>query len=154
MEFIECIADDVKPSELAGKDVSLHVTIKEARERRTPALDDELAKDTGEADTLADLRKKVEERLTEVDKRRIKRETETALWQRFSAARNGFDKARRVHFAQLDATQGEAKATKEALVAEAEALPFSDGSFDLVSGHAVLHHCLFCSNEGSRAAVD
>ena len=53
---------------------------------------------------------------------RLDRETETALWQRFSAARNGFDKARRVHFAQLDATQGEAKAAKEALVAEAEAL--------------------------------
>ncbi|HET7659195.1 MAG TPA: DUF349 domain-containing protein [Oryzihumus sp.] len=53
---------------------------------------------------------------------RLDRDTETALWQRFSAARNGFDKARRVHFAQLDATQGEAKAAKEALVAEAEAL--------------------------------
>ena len=53
---------------------------------------------------------------------RLDRETETALWQRFSAARNGFDKARRVHFAQLDATQGEAKAAKEALVQEAEAL--------------------------------
>ena len=53
---------------------------------------------------------------------RLDRETETALWQRFSAARNGFDKARRVHFAQLDATQGEAKAAKEALVKEAEAL--------------------------------
>ena len=53
---------------------------------------------------------------------RLDRETETALWQRFSAARNGFDKARRVHFAQLDATQGEAKSAKEALVKEAEAL--------------------------------
>jgi len=53
---------------------------------------------------------------------RLDRDTETALWQRFSAARNGFDKARRVHFAQLDATQGEAKAAKEALVKEAEAL--------------------------------
>ncbi|MGN6634160.1 MAG: DUF349 domain-containing protein [Oryzihumus sp.] len=53
---------------------------------------------------------------------RLDRETETALWQRFSAARNGFDRARRVHFAQLDATQGEAKAAKEALVQEAEAL--------------------------------
>ncbi|MGZ4780796.1 MAG: DUF349 domain-containing protein [Oryzihumus sp.] len=53
---------------------------------------------------------------------RLDRETETALWQRFSAARTGFDKARRVHFAQLDATQGEAKAAKEALVKEAEAL--------------------------------
>ena len=31
------IADDAKPAELAGKEVSLNVTIKEARERKTPA---------------------------------------------------------------------------------------------------------------------
>jgi trigger factor len=84
------IGDEVKPSELAGKDVSLHVTIKEARERRTPALDDELAKDTGEADTLADLKKKVEERLVDADKRRIKRELETALTKQL-VQRNDFE---------------------------------------------------------------
>ena len=56
---------------------------------------------------------------------RLDRETETALWQRFSHARNSFDKARRVHFAQLEGTQSEAKAAKEALVQEAEALSTS-----------------------------
>ena len=56
---------------------------------------------------------------------RLDRETETALWQRFSHARNSFDKARRVHFAQLEGTQSEAKAAKEALVREAEALSTS-----------------------------
>ena len=50
---------------------------------------------------------------------RLDRETETALWQRFSAARNRFDKARRTHFATLDASHAEAKAAKERLVAEA-----------------------------------
>ena len=34
----------------------LHVTIKEAREKKVPALDDEMAKDTGEAETLDGLR--------------------------------------------------------------------------------------------------
>ncbi|WP_226345037.1 DUF349 domain-containing protein [Agilicoccus flavus] len=53
---------------------------------------------------------------------RLDRETEQALWARLSSSRNSFDKMRRVHFAQLGATQGEAKAAKEALVAEAEAL--------------------------------
>ena len=53
---------------------------------------------------------------------KLDRESETALWQRFSAARNSFDKARRVHFAQLEDTQGEAKSAKEMLVKEAEAL--------------------------------
>lgn len=56
---------------------------------------------------------------------RLDRETETSLWQRFSSARNSFDKARRVHFAQLEGTQGEAKAAKQALVKEAEALSAS-----------------------------
>jgi hypothetical protein len=56
---------------------------------------------------------------------RLDRETEGALWQRFSSARNAFDKARRVHFAQLEGTQAEAKAAKEGLVKEAEALATS-----------------------------
>ena len=53
---------------------------------------------------------------------RLDKDLEAALWQRFSAARNGFDKARRTHFAMLDSAHGEAKRAKEKLVAEAERL--------------------------------
>ena len=56
---------------------------------------------------------------------KLDRESETALWQRFSAARNSFDKARRVHFAQLEDTQSEARSVKEKLVKEAETLATS-----------------------------
>ena len=56
---------------------------------------------------------------------KLDRESETTLWQRFSAARNSFDKARRVYFAQLEGTQSEARAVKEQLVKEAEALAAS-----------------------------
>jgi len=56
---------------------------------------------------------------------KLDRESETALWQRFSAARNSFDKARRVYFAQLEGTQSEARSAKEQLVKEAEALSTS-----------------------------
>jgi trigger factor len=73
------IADDATPKEIAGKDVALHVYIKEAREKRVPALDDELAKDTGEADTLAELRNKVRDRLLEDDKKRVRVELMSAL---------------------------------------------------------------------------
>ena len=52
-------------------------------------------------------------------------ESETALWQRFSAARNSFDNARRVYFAKLEDTQSEARSTKEQLVKEAEVLATS-----------------------------
>jgi trigger factor len=64
---------------LAGKEVSLRVSVKEARSRKVPALDDELAKDSGEADTLAELRTKVRERLVEAENQRIKREMASAL---------------------------------------------------------------------------
>jgi trigger factor len=73
------IPDDVAQRELAGKEVSLRVVIKELRLRKTPALDDEFAKDTGEADTLADLKAKIRERLLEQDRQRIKREMSAEL---------------------------------------------------------------------------
>ena len=56
---------------------------------------------------------------------RIDKDVENALWQRFSKARNGFDKGRRAHFAQLESSRGEARALKEELVTEAEALAAS-----------------------------
>ena len=55
------------------------MTIKEVREKKVPALDDEMAKDTGEAETLEGLRAKVRERLLEGDERRIKNEMTRAL---------------------------------------------------------------------------
>ncbi|MCU0283303.1 MAG: DUF349 domain-containing protein [Candidatus Nanopelagicales bacterium] len=53
------------------------------------------------------------------------RDVEQELWKRFSSARSGFDRARRAHFAQLDATRKEATAAKEAIIARAEALSSS-----------------------------
>jgi hypothetical protein len=52
----------------------------------------------------------------------VDRPTEQALWKRFGAARNSFDRRRRQHFAQLGAQRGEAKAAKQKLIAEAEEL--------------------------------
>jgi len=67
------------PAEMAGGHVHLHVTIKEAREKKVPSLDDEMAKDTGEAETLEGLRTKVREKLLEADQQRIKGEMTRAL---------------------------------------------------------------------------
>ena len=52
----------------------------------------------------------------------VDRGVEQALWKRFSAARNAFDRRRRAHFAKLSTEQDEAKVPKEALVAEAARL--------------------------------
>ncbi|MBK6887400.1 MAG: DUF349 domain-containing protein [Tetrasphaera sp.] len=56
---------------------------------------------------------------------RLDKDVEAALWARFSKARNSFDKARRTHFAELEATRAGARSAKEKLVAEAEALAVS-----------------------------
>ncbi|WP_122821135.1 DUF349 domain-containing protein [Varibaculum vaginae] len=56
---------------------------------------------------------------------RIERAIEDELWKRFAAARSAFDKKRRVFFNELDAAQAQAKAVKEKLITEAEALSSS-----------------------------
>ncbi|GAB3589036.1 DUF349 domain-containing protein [Angustibacter peucedani] len=53
---------------------------------------------------------------------RLDRRSEDELWKRFSHARTAFDRKRRQHFAHLDESHAEAKAAKEALAKEAEAL--------------------------------
>jgi trigger factor len=73
------LGDDLAIKSLVGKEVSLRVTIKEARARKVPALDDELAKDTGEANTLDELKTKVREKLLDADKQRIRREMASAV---------------------------------------------------------------------------
>ena len=57
----------------------------------------------------------------------IDRRTDDALWKRFSRARETFARRRGAHFAELDRARTAAKARKEELVAEAEALTDSDG---------------------------
>ncbi|MBN0039963.1 DUF349 domain-containing protein [Cellulosimicrobium cellulans] len=56
---------------------------------------------------------------------RIDRASEEALWKRFSHARTAFDRERRHYFAELEQRNAAAKAAKEKLVAEAEALSSS-----------------------------
>ncbi len=53
---------------------------------------------------------------------RLDKPVEDALWKRFSHARTVFDRARKHHFAQLHVEHDEAKAAKEKLITEAEAL--------------------------------
>jgi trigger factor len=74
LEVKYTIAEDSPQKELAGQPVDLRIVVKEVREKQVPSLDDEFAKDTGEADTLAGLRDKVRERLLESDRQRARGE--------------------------------------------------------------------------------
>ena len=53
---------------------------------------------------------------------RLDKSTDTALWKRFSSARNHFDKKRRTHFADLTKQNVAVKSSKERIVEEAESL--------------------------------
>lgn len=79
LEIKYTIAEETPLKSLAGKEVTLHVSVKEVRERKVPALDDELAKDTGEADTIDELKQKIRERLAAQDKQRVDRELRSQL---------------------------------------------------------------------------
>jgi len=56
---------------------------------------------------------------------RLDRKSDDELWHRFSHARSVFSKHRKAHFAALDSERDQARAVKEKLVAEAEALSSS-----------------------------
>ena len=57
--------------------------------------------------------------------RGIDRKTDEALWARFAAARDAFGRRRGAHFAALDVQRNEARAAKQALIAEAQQLSTS-----------------------------
>jgi len=65
--------------ELSGQTGHFQVTVKTAHKKHLPNLDDEFAKDTGEAETLEDLKKKVRENLLGEDAEEAKHEMRLAL---------------------------------------------------------------------------
>jgi trigger factor len=89
-------------AELAGQKAALKISIKEAREKVMPALDDEFAKDTGEADTLADLKDKTRVRLLGEDEKQAKEELKGDLVKEL-LKRNSFVVAPALVERQLDA---------------------------------------------------
>ncbi|KAA0272202.1 MAG: trigger factor, partial [Acidobacteria bacterium] len=63
--------DDYGAEQLAGRDASFEVAVKEVREKRLPALDDDFAADNTDFDSLAALRDDIEARLSGQAEHRI-----------------------------------------------------------------------------------
>ncbi len=57
------LPEDFQLEELAGQTITLSVTVSEIKARRVPAIDDDLAAETGEADTLEGLKAKITARI-------------------------------------------------------------------------------------------
>ncbi len=66
-------------AELAGAAVVFKIKVHEVKEPQAPEVDDEFAKDVSEFDTLADLRKSLEEKLKDRREAQANRDYETAL---------------------------------------------------------------------------
>jgi len=63
---VDIDADDQFPiEELRGQEIALRIDIKSVKQKVLPRLDDEFAKDTGEAQTLLELRSQIREELRE-----------------------------------------------------------------------------------------
>jgi trigger factor len=63
--------DDYRADQLAGKDASFEISVKEVREKVLPELDDEFAASAGGFDSLDELRDDVREKLREAAEQRI-----------------------------------------------------------------------------------
>jgi trigger factor len=76
---VEVTFPDDYPGELAGKDATFDVNVKEVKAKRLPELDDEFASESAGFETLAELREDIESRLREGEERAIEREFEEAV---------------------------------------------------------------------------
>jgi trigger factor len=66
--------DDYPAEQLAGKDASFAVEVKEVKEKRLPELDDDFAVEAGGYDTLDELRTEIESRIAQAEERAIEAE--------------------------------------------------------------------------------
>src|SRR5262249_2037452 len=72
-------AADAPQAEIAGKTAQLKISFRDARVKFIPTLDDDFAKDTGEAESLAELRTKTREQLEKAARGRADREMREGL---------------------------------------------------------------------------
>lgn len=70
--------EGLKP-EFLGQEATLEVALREVREKVVPELDDEFAKDTGEAESLEELRTNYAKQVTEEDEAEAEREARLRL---------------------------------------------------------------------------
>lgn len=73
-EFTATFADDYFNKKLAGLTLSFQVTLNEIREEVLPEIDDELAKKTGQYETLDDLKQVIRDNLNQGYQKRIEQE--------------------------------------------------------------------------------
>jgi trigger factor len=76
------LPEDFPAKDLKGKTVDFEVTIKEAKERVLPELDDDFAKDLGDHETLEQLKESIRKNIQELHDMETRREVENQLVDR------------------------------------------------------------------------
>ncbi len=89
-EFDYPFAKDHRLAELAGKTAHFKVKLKSIKSKKVPALDDQLAKDAGAGETLAELKTKIRSELEERSKDSADREEREQLMKQL-IAKNPFE---------------------------------------------------------------
>lgn len=82
--------DQFQVEELRGRTFAIEITIKSVKQRVLPELDDDLARDTGEAETLLELRQKIREGLAHQKEHSASHFAEANLIERL-IAQNDFE---------------------------------------------------------------
>ena len=80
-EFSITFPEDYFNKNLAGLEISFQVTLNEIREEVLPEINDELAKKTGSAETIDDLRKMISDNLTQGYTKRVEHELNEQIFK-------------------------------------------------------------------------
>lgn len=84
--------EDRVKEEFRGQEVKLTVALRQVREKHVPELDDELARDTGDAETLDELKEQIRDKIRDEDSDVAEREARQRLVEAL-LERNDFDPA-------------------------------------------------------------
>lgn len=95
------LPDNFPRKNLAGKSASFEITVKEAKERILPELDDDFAKDLGEFETVEALKDEIRKDLLEIVENRTKKEMQEQIIDALVAA-NSFEVPTTMVESQID----------------------------------------------------
>jgi trigger factor len=85
-EFRTSLPEDFADKNLAGKTIDFKLTVVAVRKKELPELDDDFARDTGEFETLNELREKLRERLKEDSLQKAESEMRNELMKQIGSA--------------------------------------------------------------------
>jgi len=147
LERIAEHADEAARAERARRDE--HRTAQTARKEALAAEAEELAANATQWKAAGDRMRAILDEWRTISG--LDRKTDDALWKRYSAARDGFNRRRGAHFSELDRERAGAREAKERLCARAEAL---SGSTDWAATAATFRDLLTEWKSVGRTAKD